>query len=224
MLTFTELTKKLVRGQLKNTNIRDENTIDEVLQEYLPTLLQLTNDGLRDISARMPIFTQQVDLTFVPEQYVYKFDTTGAGSYLTAVAGDTFVPEDFVKVLDIWDSNGDRHVHDTNGHILTPTYDTLRFTKAKMEALGEKVRIRYQAKHTGVEEDGTIVLPPNLETALQLFVASLYLSHMNGEQHSKKGDQYFGAYLRHLGEDETRNTSSVSEIQEDTRFEDRGFV
>lgn len=225
MLTFEQLTKKLVQGQLKNTPVKKKDTIDEVDQDYVDTLLMLTNEGLKDITSKMPVITRQIDLTFVDGQNVYEMSESNVGGFLNNTeTGDDFADDMFVGILDIFDQYGDRHPHDTKGHILTPTYRTLRFTTDKMAELGEKVRIRYQAKHNDIVATDSIDLPPNLETALQLFVASLYLSHMNGEQHSKRGDQYFAAYLRHLGEDEARNISGVSEVQSDTRFQDRGFV
>jgi len=61
--------------------------------------------------------------------------------------------------------------------------------------------------------------------ALVLYVAGLYLSHMGGEEHTAKGDSYYGLYLKMMGDDEINNSSGTSELlDEDTRFSDRGFV
>tara|TARA_R110000823_G_scaffold12076_16_gene40592 strand:- start:173 stop:844 length:672 start_codon:yes stop_codon:yes gene_type:complete len=223
MITFAQFSERLARGQLKNTSAVDDTNLGEICPEYEDTILSLTNQGLVDLSTRFPLITKQIDLTFVPGQHVYQLDSNNVGVFLDEAYTDTF-DDTFVRVLDIWDTNGSRHPHDTNGHIMTPVYNSLRFSTDKMDELGEKVRIRYQARHAGIDADANIDIPPNLETALQLFVASLYISHMNGPDHSAKGDSYFAAYLRHIGEDEQRNTSSVSEIDQDTRFTDRGFV
>tara|TARA_B110000211_G_C13982263_1_gene509985 strand:- start:204 stop:875 length:672 start_codon:yes stop_codon:yes gene_type:complete len=223
MITFAQFSERLARGQLKNTAAVDDTNLGEICPEYEDTILSLTNQGLVDLSTRFPLITKQIDLTFVDSQYVYQLVQSNVGVFLDDAYTDVF-EDNFVRVLDIWDADGKRHPHDTNGHIMTPVYNSLRFSASKMEELGEKVRIRYQSKHAGIDADANIDIPPNLETALQLFVASLYISHMNGPDHSAKGDSYFAAYLRHIGEDEQRNTSSVSEIQEDTRFNDRGFV
>lgn len=226
MITFQDFMVRLAQGQLKNTSAVDDKNAGHICPEYEDMILNLTNQGLDDLSTRFPLFTRQVDLVFVEDQYLYPLVWSDLdGHYLdVSLTGDAFVDEDFVKVLDIWDKSGNRHPHDTNGHIMTPTFNSLRFTKAKMKELGKKVRIRYQAKHTEIVDDGTIDLPPNLVTALQLFVASLFISHMNGQEHSGKGDSYFAAYLRHIKEDEDKNNSSTSEVDSDTRFTDRGFV
>lgn len=224
MLSFSDFSQRLARGQLKNTSAVDENTSGEIECNHVDTILSLTNQGLVDLSTRFALVTRQIDLTFISGQYIYKFSDDGLGSWLSEEALEPFVEDDFVRVLDIWDENGDRHPHDTSGHIMSPGFNSLRFTKAKMTELGEKVRIRYQAKHPGIGADADIDIPPNLETALQLFVASLFISHIGGDEHSAKGDSYMAAYLRHIGEDEARNLSQTSEVDLDTRFEERGFV
>ncbi len=224
MISFSDFSERLARGQLKNTSAVDDSNKGEICSDSIDTVLSLTNQGLIDISTRMPLLTRQIDLSFQADKYMYALDESGSGDYLDDSMTEEFLGEDFIRVLDVFDQYGDRHPHDTKGHIMTPSYNVLRFTKAKMKELGDKVRIRYQVKHPGVDLNADIDIPPNLETALQLFVASLFISHMGGEVHSAKGDAYFGAYLRHMGEDETRNLSSTSEIDEDTRFMDRGFV
>lgn len=226
MITFTDFMTRLAQGQLKNTAAVDDKLMGFICPEYEPMVLNLTNQGLTDLSTRFPLVTRQVDLIFEEGQNTYPLVWSDLGGHYldTDQTGDAFSEEDFVKVLDIWDQYGGRHPHDTNGHIMTPTYNTLRFTTLKMSDLGEKVRIRYQAKYPTIEADGVIDVPPNLVSALQLFVASLFISHMNGQDHSAKGDSYFAAYLRHIGEDEARNNSSTSEVDSDTRFQDRGFV
>jgi len=48
---------------------------------------------------------------------------------------------------------------------------------------------------------------------------------MGGEQHTAKGDSYYGLYLKMMGNDVIENKSQTSEVMdEDTRFQDRGFV
>jgi hypothetical protein len=224
MISFSDFSDRLARGQLKNTAAVDENVKGEISSEQIDTVLSLTNQGLVDISTRMVITTRQIDIEFQNGKYMYALDASGVGDFLDDSLTEEFLPDDFVRVLNIYDDEGKNHPHDTQGHIMTPSYNVLRFTKSKMEELGDKCRIRYQAKHAGVDLDANINIPPNLENALQLFVASLFISHIGGEQNSAKGDGYFAAYLRHMGEDEARNISSTSEIDVNEKFEARGFV
>lgn len=227
-MNFREFRKKLAHGQLKNTSAVDDAQKGDIDPIYYETIRSLTNQGLVDISTRKPIIHRLVDLTFEEGRNVYPL-VTGA-AYLDDTGLDAFVDSELVKILEIQDSAGFPHTPDTDGHILTPSFNSIRFTNVMMSELGEKVRIRYQALHPEIPEDETlwesfqIQIPPSLTNALQLYVAGLYLSHMNGPEHSAKGDSYYGAYLREMGEDTLSNNSSTSEIHEDTRFSDRGFV
>lgn len=225
MITFTEFKKRLAQGQLKNTAAVDiEVSTEAIVATHEDTILTLTNQGLLDLSTRFPLFTKQIDLVFKEDQNLYSLVVAGIDDYLFELYDDTFDEDTFIKILDIFDEDGNRHIPNTNGHLLMPTYNSIRFTNAKIEDIGERVRIRFQSRHPIIAEDDNIDLPPNLETALQLFVAALFISHINGEDNIAKGNSYYGAYLRHIGDDELKDNSNVSEVDEDIRFVSRGFV
>ena len=224
MLSFTQFSERLARGQLKNTSAVEDTNLGEICPQYIDSILSLTNSGLLELSNKFPLIKKTVDLVFQADKQLYALTNLGLATFLDVTLTESFDEETFIKVLNIWDEDGVNHLHDTQGHIMTPTYNSLRFTKTKIEELGTKVRIQYQAKHPEIVAADLIEIPLNLEIALQLFVASQYISHMNGPEHSAKGDSYYAAYLRHIGEDETKDLSSTSEIMDDTRFQDRGFV
>lgn len=225
MLSFSDFKTRLALSQLKNTHAVDQDiALDAIIDTQEDTILRLTNEGLLDISTKMQLFTKQLDLVFVTDQLIYPITPSGVDVYLFEEYTDTFDEDDFLKIIEVFDSDGKRHHPDTNGHFITPSYNVLRFTAAKIEELGERIRIRYQARHPIITNADNINLPPNLETALQLFVAGLFQAQMNGEEHIKKGNSYYGAYLKHLGLDEANNNSSTSEIDEVDKFTIRGFV
>lgn len=222
MITFENFTKRLAHGQLKNTHATEDSEMGTINPEYIDTILELTNQGLEDISMRKPILFGLVDLTFVAGTNIYPL--VEGQSYLAHTDVGDFKNEDFVQVLEVQEENGTAHTVKTDGHILAPSNDVLRFTNSIMDEIGPKVRIKYQRKHAIISAGDTINIPPNYYTALQLFVASLYISHMGSPEHTAKGDAYFATYMRHLNLDELNNTSQTSEVLDDTRFEDRGFV
>lgn len=231
MITFNLFSKRLANSQLKNTAAVDGANLGVICPEYYEMILSLTNQGLLDLSSRFPLFKGQVDLTFVDGQNIYPLTEINVGTTLTDSPEEEFKDDFFIRVLDLFGADGARHTVNTNGHILTPSHNTLRFTDAKITEFTNvaspdpaRVRIRYQRKHPTITVTGDINLPPNLETALQLFVASLYISHMGGPDHSAKGDSYYAAYLRHIGEDESKDLSSTSEVEESSKFNERGFV
>ena len=226
MISFAQFAERLARAQLKNMSAVDDTNLGEIQPDYMPTVLSLTNEALTTLSTKFPLFKLQADLTLDPAKQEYSFDTDIAS--LTMVeTSQTYDSDRFIKILNVFDTNGDELLTDVNGHVTKPAYNRIRFTTSKLMELlemGPKVRIRYQARHTVIVETGNIILPPNLETALQLLVASMYISQMNGPEHSAKGDSYYAQYLRHIGEDELQNNSSTSEIETDNRFTNRGFV
>lgn len=223
MISFTQFCGRLARAELKNMSAVDDTSLGEIRPDYVETVLSLTNQGLTTLSTKFPLFKLQVDLTLDESKQEYSFETDTAA--LTMVeTGQVYDPERFIKILNVYDTNGDEVLTDVNGHVTVPSYNRIRFTTAKLLELSPKVRIRFQARHPEITEGDGIELPPNLESALQLLVASMYISQMNGPEHSAKGDSYYAAYLRHIGEDEMKNNSSTSEIETDNRFENRGFV
>lgn len=221
-ITFSQFSTRLALGQLKNTTFVDDVVRGAIRAEYQNDVLEYTKQGLTDLCTRSPILTRQVDLTFVDGQTSYEVSAAGLSSFLSDTDTETF--DGFLSVMEIIDSAGCIHLPDTDGHIMTPSYNTLRFSAAKMEDLGEKVRIRYKAEHPEITSSSIIDIPPLLENALQLFVSSLALVHMGGEVHAREGEKYWGAYLRMLNVDTENNQSSTSELVMDSRFGDRGFV
>lgn len=223
MISFAQFAGRLARAELKNMSAVDETNLGEIRPDYTETVLSLTNQALTTISTKFPIFKLQLDLALDTGKQEYSFDTDS--SLFTMVeSGQTYDSERFIKILNIYDANGDDVLVDVNGHVTSPAYNRIRFTTAKLLELSPQVRVRYQARHPEIDETSGIEIPPNLEAALQLLVASMYISQMNGPEHTAKGDGYYAAYLRHIGEDEAKNNSSVSEIETDNRFTSRGFV
>jgi hypothetical protein len=223
MITFTQFCEKLARAELKNMSAVENTNLGEIRPDYVETILSLTNQALTTLSTKFPLFKLQADLDLDPAKQEYSFDLDE--DLLTMVEEDqVYDSERFIKILNIYDKDGKDVLVDVNGHVTVPSYNRIRFSSAIILELAPKIRIRYQARHPEITEDDGIDLPPNLETALQLLVASMYISQMNGPEHSAKGDSYYAAYLRHIGEDELKNNSSTSEIETDSRFHQNGFV
>ena len=226
MISFAQFSGKLARAQLKNMSAVDDTNLGEIRPDYENTVLSLTNEALTILSTKFPLFKLQMDLTLNPAKQEYSFDTDTAA--LTMVeSSQTYDPKRFIKILNVYNSDGDELLTDVNGHVTVPAYNRIRFTSAillELIEVGPKVRIRFQARHSEITVTDQIILPPNLESALQLLVASMYISQMNGPKKKKKGDDYYAQYLRHIGEDELQNNSSTSEIETDNRFSNRGFV
>ncbi len=214
-ITFEDFLLKLARQQLKNTAAVDESQSGCINPEYREHFLDLTNQGLVDLTTRKKLFEETNILTFVDGQNIYPLDTT-------ALTGEY---DRLVRVFEIVTSDERVHLPKTNVHITQPNQETLRFSSAFMDCHKPTVDIRYQVTHPEIAEDGVINLPSHLHETLSLYVAGLYLAHMGGEEHKARGDSYYGLYLKQCIDDVLENASGLSEVtDEDTRFCDRGFV
>lgn len=223
-MLFTDFTFKLARGQLKNTAVVDDQDLGEINPGHEDQLLELTNQGLIDISTRMKLFEDTYALSFILGQNVYVLDTN-----LDAVF------ENYVRTLsvhgvytgyDVIPENEKVFIPKSNSQITMPSPFSIRFSDKFMEEYGPAVDIKFQTKHPALTSiNDSMQLPHHLYEALVLYVSGLYLSHMGGDEHTAKGDSYYGLYLKMMNDDVIENKSQTSEVlDEDTRFQDRGFV
>lgn len=222
-MLFTDFTTKLALGQLKNTAAVDDQDLGELNPGHEDQILELTNQGLTDISTRLKLFENTYALSFVPGQNTYPLN-------------ETFNPvfTDFVRLLsvhgvykgmDVIPENEKSFIPKTNSQITMPSPHSVRFTDKFMNEYGPAVDLKFQTCHPQINVSDAMELPYHLYEALALYVSGLYLSHMGGEEHTAKGDSYYGLYLRMMGEDVQENKSQTSEVvDEDSRFQDRGFV
>ncbi|UAT28919.1 virion structural protein [Dinoroseobacter phage vB_DshP-R7L] len=222
-MLFTDFTTKLALGQLKNTALVDDQDTGEINPGHEDQILKLTNQGLTDISTRMKLFENTMVLTFVADQNIYTLNQALDASLIDYVR--LLSVHGVHKDLDKIPENEKVFIPKTNSQITMPSPFSVRFTDAFMEDYAPAVDLKFQTKHPAILVSSTMQLPYHLYEALALYVSGLYLSHMGGEEHTAKGDSYYGLYLRMMGEDLIENKSQTSEVlDEDTRFSDRGFV
>ena len=225
IVTFDEFTMKLAHGQLKNTAAVDDQDTGEMNPAHQDQILSLTNQGLVDIFTKKKLLESRAVLSFTPGTNLYTLNTGVGQDY-----------EDMIRVLqveavmtgqEVIEANKKVFVPKSNKHVTLPSDTVLRFSDAFLSTYGPEVDVLFQKKHPalvlGSQEN--INIPAHMYEALVLYVAGLYLSHMGGEEHTAKGDSYYGLYLKMMGDDEINNSSGTSELlDEDTRFSDRGFV
>jgi hypothetical protein len=222
-MLFTDFIKKLAHGQLKNTALVDDQDLGEINPGHEDQLLELTNQGLIDISTRMKLFESTFALSFVDGQNIYSLTPAFDSAFdnyvrLLSVHG-------VHKDLDVTPENEKTFIPKSNSQIIMPSFSSVRFTDKYMEDYAPAVDLKFQTKHPTISVDSMMELPHHLYEILVLYVSGLYLSHMGGEEHTAKGDSYYGLYLKMMGDDIIENKSQTSELlDEDLRFRDRGFV
>ena len=229
MLTVENLFSKLARGMLKNTAAVENTNQGEIVPEYLDSMYYLLNEALQELFTKKILRKLRVKLTWVEDQSLYIMEDDGVGTYLETFSEDPdFDGSLFVRVLSARAISDDtvRILPDTNASGLsTPTFNTLLVSLTIREDYSDGLVITYQALHGSVDSVSDVLqIPPALEYALQLYIASRYLTEMGSSEQVKRGDELKAAYLREMGEDTTQNMSSTSDIEQDLRFTDRGFV
>jgi len=222
-MLFTDFITKLAWSQLKNTAAVADQDLGELNPGHEDQLLDLTNQGLTDISTRLKLFETTYALSFIPGQNIYTLDEN-----LDPVFSDyvrLLSVHGVHKDMDVIPENEQTFIPKTNNQITLPSPSTVRFTDAFMADYAPAVDLKFQTRHPKIGLNDAMELPYHLYEVLALYVSGLYLSHMGGEQHTAKGDSYYGLYLKMMGNDVIENKSQTSEVMdEDTRFQDRGFV
>lgn len=246
MLTLADFMERLARGPLKNTAAVEKTNLGEIQPEYHDTIRILTNEGLREITTKKPVFTGRVRVNWMDGQSDYVLKEQNVGLYLQNFNQEEelqFTDDLFVRVnsLQIIESSNDGLVLDTEANAVkasanrilldstqgasTPAYNKIRFSNVFRTLYTDGVVVNYQARHPALESlSDEINLPPSLEYPLQLFVASQYILQMSGPEHSKRGDEIRAKYLQEMGEDAAQNLSTTSQIDLDMRLTERGFV
>jgi len=233
-MEFRKFTENLALGELKNTAVVDEQNLSLVKEHHRMMILQHLNTGLTNLyskfilSEKQLLLRTQIPITHYylrkefarsnPAVVPYKYiDDTGSGTYT----------EDLIKVLFVYNEMGEElYLNDIEQveSIFTTQFDCLQITGVH---LGSIFSVTYQARHevmTGIDPCQEIKLPFFFEEAIQLFVASKVLSHMNGPEQTAKGQEYLGLYNGICAEAEMRNMVQNSSTNTNTKLNKRGFV
>jgi len=222
-MQFTDFITKLAWGQLKNTGAVADQDLGELHPGHEDQLLELTNQGLADISTRLKLFETTYALSFIPGQNIYTLDENLDPVFTNYVR--LLSVHGVHKNMKVIPENEKTFIPKTNNQITIPSPSTVRFTDAFMADYTPAVDLKFQTRHPKIGLNDAMELPYHLYEVLVLYVSGIYLSHMGGEEHTAKGDSYYGLYLKMMGDDVIENKSQTSEVMdEDTRFQDRGFV
>lgn len=233
-MDFREFTQRLALGELRNTSAVNEIDPSELNEHHRMMVMQHLNLGLTNLYSKFILSEKEILLrtklsithyylrkefartnsTVVPYKYI---DDTACGPY----------EEDLIKILRVYNEMGEElYIDDIEQHesLFTPQFDCLQITGVH---LGSMFSVIYQARHPvmiGTDPCQEIKLPFFLEEAIQAYVASKVLSHMNGPEHSAKGQEYMGVYAGICADVEMRDMVRNSVTATNTKLEKRGFV
>lgn len=235
MVNVTELFRRLSYGELSNLSIGAEGS-GTVPEASRPKLIAHTNEALLRLYSRFVL--KENDLILQLSEFITNYHflkrfaqsndepTAGDTLYIVDHAGDPY-REDLIKVLQVNNAIGQRlPLNDLDNplSLFTPQPNLLQVPNP---VEGQVVGVVYQARHDPLpydDMDACIELPVVLEGALTAYIAHKVFSHMNGQEHSIKANEYLGIFDGISQEIVDRDLVNSSSSTTGQKFHDRGFV
>ena len=232
-----ELFSRLSFGELSNLSIGNEGA-GTIRNEDQSKIISHINEGLLRIYSKFILSEKEVIIELMDHITNYHLipkyaECTGANvpfRYIKDMPGEPFI-DDVIKVLSVFDSrNGYQYPLNDVGNtysLFTPSPQMLQVPNPKC---GVMLAITYQARHPHLDKIGenivgqNINLPFVLEGALQSFVAYKILSHMNGQEHLVKSQEYLNTFDSITIDVEARDLVNATFATSHTKLENRGFV
>lgn len=230
-----DLFTRLSRGEFSNLAIGMEGA--GIAEEKQAKIIDYANEALIMIFSRYRLLEKNLLIEEVGhitnyhlrKQYAVSSQSNEPYHYIKDLAGDPF-KDDVIKILEVTDSRGRlRYLNDISvwDSLFTPQPDTLQDPHPET---GRALGVSYQARHPVLRSTGDNILsqdidiPFYLEKALQSQVASLNFSHMNGQEHVLKSQEYAATYEKICLEIDERDLLNQTSSTSHHKLEQRGFV
>ena len=240
-LKISDLFRQLSYGELSNLAISDSGSGD-IIEAKWPQLIQYTNEALTALYSRFVLSEKELVVEQVAGETRYPLTSTyavfgGAGSgvpnHFILDTVDAPFKDDLIRVLAVWDANGNYPLNDKGNDLslFTPTPLTLQVPTPVADGL---LSVGYQAKHPALLDeitedvtnllDQTVDLPFYFENALQQLVAYKVFCHMNGQENIMKGQEFLAAYEADCLRTEQLDLANQTTYTGHDKLEERGFV
>ena len=237
-MTLQDLLRQLTFGELKSFSFAQNGKIDDA---SMPTILEAITLSLNDLYSRFLLNEKELHIlcfaskTQYPlrKQHAISDETTGVPKYILDTPDYPF-DNDLIQILSVTDEVGYRVTMNdtgTHGSVFIPRYDTVQVTNPTNDKM---LAITYQAKHPAlllfetwcsqVFLNQEIILPPILEEALRVRVASRVYSPMDRENQAAKVAMLDNKYEMICSEAEQKNLINGSAFNTIGKLEARGFV
>lgn len=233
-MDFREFTERLALGELKNTPVVDETDPSQIKEHHRLMIVKVLNQGLTNLYSKFILNQKELILrTRIPITHYYlrkEFARTNDAVVPYKYIDDTTCgayTEDLIKVLKVYNEMGEEmYIDDDEQHesLFMTQYDCIQITGVH---IGSMFSVIYQAGHPvmdGTDPCQEIKIPFFFEEAIQAFVSGKVLSHMNGPEHTAKGQEYNALYNGICIEAEMRDMVRNSITTTNTKLEKRGFV
>lgn len=236
-MNVRDLFDRLATGPLSNLDLSDERT-GSIEKEYWKKLINYTNGGLLKLFSRFILREKDVLIESKAHITKYVLDSkhslskgTDKDIYIMDFCSDPF-EDDALKILSVHDQFGKKYVlNDPNRYdsLYTPRPITLQIP---LPIEGKIFSLTYQARHDKLmylpeEEtkmmDQEISIPYFLEEPLSNYIASEYYSHLNGQENTLKGQEFFAKFDASCIEIEENDLTNETYSATSVKFYERGF-
>lgn len=236
-MQVSDLFDRLATGQLSNLNLADEET-GLIEKPYWKKLINYSNSGLLKLYSRFILKEREVLIEC--RAHITKYELNSKYSLVSNKVSDPYIidfphdpfNDDAIKILGVYDNSGNKYIlNDTNNgcSLFTPKPLTLQ---VPAPVQGSSLSVTYQARHdplcfTDMSETNLfaqcINIPFFLEDPLTNFIASEYYSHLNGQENTLKGQEFFAKFDAACIEIEDNDLANETFSTTNEKFYKRGF-
>lgn len=235
-MNLQEFCKRLANGRLSNTNLIEDNNGLIIKLSHRTKVVDAINEGLIRLYTRFILNQKDVVISLRDHITSYRLNSLYSESlypqdgveipYILDLPGEVF-SNDVIKVLVVYNHDGcELPLNDSTNvkSVFTPRFDVVQVPEPKT---GELMNVVYQAKHillTIADPLEEITLPDTLYGALEAYVAHLLFADINSDDAKIRSDKQLAKYEQICGDVILTDTISLTNIQSNIKFQNRGWI
>lgn len=235
-MNLQEFCKRLANGRLSNTNLIEDNNGLIIKLSHRTKVVDAINEGLIRLYTRFILNQKDVVISLRDHITSYRLNSLYSETlypqdgveipYILDLPGEVFV-NDVIKILAVYNHDGCELPLNNSTNVksvFTPRFDVVQVPEPKT---GELMNVVYQAKHillTVADPLEEITLPDTLYGALEAYVAHLLFADINSDDAKIRSDKQLAKYEQICGDVILTDTISLTNIQSNIKFQNRGWI
>ncbi|MBL1322163.1 MAG: hypothetical protein COA63_014060 [Methylophaga sp.] len=233
-MKLSDLLERLALGELSNLALVNQDSPAEINVSDHLKVISYANQALTNLFTKFILSEKEILVnTYDPEtmyylrpEYARSSDSSQDVKYLDD-SGDIKFTGGVIKILDVYGQYGQPlYINDIDEHssLFTPQFDCLQITSIDF---GTVFSVIYQAQHSKLSVDNldiVIDIPVYFEEAIQAYIASKVLGHMNGKENTGKSQEYMNRYEMICANAAEKDTARTSIVSSNMKLIQRGFV
>jgi hypothetical protein len=235
-MNLQDFCKKLANGRLSNTSMVEDSAGLIIKVAHRTKVIDAINEGLIRLYTRFILSEKDVVISLRDHITSYRLNSLYSESlypqdgveipYILDLPGEVF-SNDVIKVLAVYNHDGCELPLNNSTNVksvFTPRFDVVQVPEPKT---GELMNVVYQAKHillTVADPLEEITLPDTLYGALEAYVAHLLFADINSDDAKIRSDKQLAKYEQICGDVILTDTISLTNIQSNIKFQNRGWI